>query len=461
MQNWTGKKVTVVGGLGIEGMDLTRYFASHGAVVTVSDRRSADSVTDRLKALEAITLSGSSEPAPPLTLRLGANSAGDIDGADLVCVSQGVPLTNPAVAAAWQRGIPVTSMTKLFLETYPGPVAGVTGSSGKTTTTSLVDAIFRVAGRDHVLGGNIGLGLMTLLDEARADCWAVLEVSHTQLVLTDRSPQVAALLRVTPNHLDQFTWHEYVALKAKIFEFQTSDDIAVFNADDPVSRELMPRAKGRRFQFSVEADPGADGAFLRDGCIYWRLDGVTRPAVGVEQIPLRGFHNVANVASATAIAAACAIEPEAVAMAVRNFKAPAHRLELVGKHAGVAYYNDSIATSPERTVAGLLAFEEPVVLLLGGRDKHLPLDEMVRLIGRRCRAVVCFGESGPVLAEAVQSTGVVLDRVETLQEAVEAASRRSQDGDVVLLSPACTSFDAYENFEQRGAEFRRLVRLLK
>ena len=454
MQNWAGKKVTVVGGLGIEGLDLTRYFAAHGAAVTVSDRRAADAARDRIASL------GDAKGAIPITFRLGANDAADVAGADLVCVSQGVPLSNPAVAAALERGIPVTSMTRLFLEGYPGPVVGITGSSGKTTTTSLVDAIFTAAKQDHVLGGNIGLGLMQLLDESQADRWAVIEVSHTQLVLTDRSPHVAALLRVTPNHLDQFTWDEYVALKAKVFEFQTPDDIVVFNADDPVSRDLMPRARARCFQFSVETDPGTDGAFLRDGCIHWRRNGVTRPAVSVSDIPLRGFHNVANVTSATAIAAACGLEPEAVAAAVRDFKAPEHRLELVGSHRGVAYYNDSIATSPERTVAGLRAFEEPVVLLLGGRDKHLPLEEMVELVSQRCRAVVCFGESGPLLADAVEPTGVTLNRVATLADAVQAAAKRSQPGDVVLLSPACTSFDAYENFEQRGADFRRLVGML-
>ena len=477
MQNWLGKKVTVIGGLGIEGMDLVRYFVRHGAAVTVSDRRPAEAAKDRIATL--MNLTQAAETAMPLgsaqgvsatspsraavgsiTLSLGSNDPACVDGAGLVCVSQGVPLDNPAVVAALERGIPVTSMTELFLESYPGRVVGITGSSGKTTTTSLVDAIFTAAKRDHVLGGNIGLGLMQLLDQARADRWAVLEVSHTQLVLMDRSPHVAALLRVTPNHLDQFTWDEYVALKAKIFQFQTLDDSVVFNADDPVSNELRPRARGRVFEFSVEADPGADGAFLKDGCIFWRRDGVTQPVLRAEEIPLRGFHNVANVTAATAIAAACDIGPDAVAPAVRAFKAPEHRLELVARKRDVDYYNDSIATAPERTVAALRSFDEPIVLLLGGREKNLPLQEMVELIALRCRAVVCFGEAGALMARAVEPTGLPLDRVITLSDAVGAAAKRAQAGDVVLLSPACTSFDAYENFEQRGADFRRLVGLL-
>jgi UDP-N-acetylmuramoylalanine--D-glutamate ligase len=194
--------------------------------------------------------------------------------------------------------------------------------------------------------------------------------------------------------------------------------------------------------------------------IYWRRHGETLPALRAAEIPLRGFHNVANVSGATAIAAACGIGPEAVAAAVREFRAPAHRLELVGRVRGVDYYNDSIATAPERTVAALRAFQEPVVLLLGGRDKNLPLEEMVALVGERCRGVVCFGEAGPMLADAVEPTSVPVERVQTLAEAVEAAARRAREGDVVLLSPACTSFDAYENFERRGEEFRRLVREL-
>jgi UDP-N-acetylmuramoylalanine--D-glutamate ligase len=455
---WQGKKVTVVG-LGIEGEDLARYFAERGASVTVSDMKGPEALARRIAQLEGLNV----------RFALGGNDPSDVADADLVCISQGVPLSNPAVTAARERGIPVESMTSLFLSMFPGPVLGITGSSGKTTTTSLVDAVFRAAGREHVLGGNIGLGLMSLIPEPVsgaeatryvADQWAVLEVSHTQLVLTERSPQVAGLLNVTPNHLDQFTWEEYVGLKRRIFAFQDANDSVVFNADDPVSNQLRPDAKGRVFSFSVAADPHEDGAFLADDVIYWRRDGHTEPALTVEDIPLRGFHNVANVTAATALAAACSIGPEAVAAAVRAFRAPEHRLEFVARVRGVDYYNDSIATAPERTQAALRSFEEPIVLLLGGRDKKLPLEDMLREIAKHCRAVVCFGESGPMLAAAAETTGVPVESVQSLTDAVDAAGRLARVGDVVLLSPACTSFDAYDNFEQRGIEFRRLVALL-
>jgi UDP-N-acetylmuramoylalanine--D-glutamate ligase len=251
--SYAGKSVTVVG-LGIEGEDLARYFAGHGAAVTVSDMKSPEALARRIAALDGLGI----------RFALGRNDPEDVAGADLVCVSQGVPQINPAVVAARERGSRVESMTSLFLDEFPGPVVGITGSSGKTTTTSLVDAIFTAAATPHLLGGNIGLGLMSLLDRAEVGTgpapWAVLEISHTQLVLTERSPDVAALLNVTPNHLDQFTWEQYIGLKRKIFAYQDAEGVAVFNADDPVSRDLRPDAKGRDFLNSVSGDHASDGA---------------------------------------------------------------------------------------------------------------------------------------------------------------------------------------------------------
>jgi UDP-N-acetylmuramoylalanine--D-glutamate ligase len=209
--------------------------------------------------------------------------------------------------------------------------------------------------------------------------------------------------------------------------------------------------------FSLGGDHGADGAYVSEETVFMRRGGSSQPAVTVGDIPLRGRHNVANVAAAAAVAVACDIEPEAVGRAVRAFIAPAHRLELVGRVRGVAYYNDSIATAPERTLAALHSFEEPIVLLLGGRDKDLPLEEMLTEAKRVCRAVVCFGEAGPLFAETAAALGLSVLRVTTVAEALAAASRLAQPGDVVLLAPAGTSFDAYDSFEQRGYEFRRLV----
>jgi UDP-N-acetylmuramoylalanine--D-glutamate ligase len=257
--------------------------------------------------------------------------------------------------------------------------------------------------------------------------------------------------------MDQFTWEEYVALKRRIFEFQPPGAACVFNADDPVSRELAPTAPGDVFLFSLGGDHGVSGAYVKDGLICMRRAGRSYRVLQVSDVPLRGRHNVANVAAATAVAAACNLTPDVVARAVLDFKPPEHRLEPVATVNEVAFFNDSIATAPERTLAALRSFDEPVVLLLGGREKQLPLDEMLREAKRSCRAVVCFGEAGPMLAYAAEAAGLSVTRVVTVAEAVEAASKLAQPGDVVLLSPACTSFDAYENFEARGEDFRQHV----
>lgn len=439
-------RVTVIG-FSIEGEDLARYFMAQGDEVLVSTVRVPESLA---QVREELTGRG-------VTFRVGENSPEDVEGADLVCVSQGVPLGIPAVIAAREAGTPVRSMTSLFFEKYPGPIVGITGSSGKTTTTALVDSMYTAANRAHVMGGNIGVGLMGLLEGAEASQPAVLEVSHTQLQLLERSPDVAALTNVTPNHLDQFTWEEYVALKRRIFEFQAPGAACVFNADDPMSREMASTAPSDVLLFSLGGDHGMNGAYVKDGVVYMRQAGKSYQVVRVREIPLRGQHNVANVAAATAVASACGLAPEAVGQAVREFKPPAHRLEPVATVNGVDYFNDSIATAPERTLAALRSFEEPIVLLVGGREKQLPLEQMLAEAKRSCRAVVCFGEAGRMLAEASKAVGLDATRVETVADAVRAASRLAQEGDVVLLSPACTSFDAYEKFEQRGEDFRRHV----
>lgn len=452
-----GKRVTVLG-LGIEGVDLVRFLVAHGAEVTASDAKTADRLRTALERLEGL----------PVRYSLGANRPEDVAAAECLFVSQSVPLDIPAVQEARRRGIPISSMTRLFMELCPVPIVGITGSSGKTTTTSLVGAMFAAAGRPHVVGGNIGVGLLDLLDRITPEMTVVLELSHTQLQLTDRSPHVACVLNVTPNHLDRFSWDEYRGLKRNILAYQTTDDVAVLNRDDAESAAMASVAKGAVHWFSARGDVEGDGAFVRDGVVTVRRRGVEEPVVPVNAIPLRGEHNVANVVAAAAVGAACRLPADAMERGVRMFQPVPHRLEFVAEIDGVEYYNDSIATTPERTRAGMRSFDEPLVLLLGGREKHLPLDDLVRDALERCHAVILFGEAAPLL-EAAFEAGVAhvpyearpaIRRVTTLEEAVEAARAEAARGDVVLLSPACTSFDAYENFEQRGDHFRRLVRAM-
>lgn len=453
-----GKRVTVIG-LGIEGVDVARYAATHGAIVTISDSKSPAALTERMTQLEGL----------PIEYALGQpQRIEDIANSDLVFVSQSVPLTLPAIEAARRRGVPINSMTRYFLEHCPGPTIGITGSSGKTTTTSLVAAMMAAEGRAYRVGGNIGNGLLGLLDGLDERTWTVMEISHTQLQLTDRSPHIAAVLNVTPNHLDQFSWDEYVALKQKIVQYQRPDDYVVLNLDDPLSAAMADLTPARPSKFTLGASLVGDGAFVRAGSVVVRRSGAEATLVALDEIPLRGIHNVANVVAAAAIASAASVPADSISDAIRAFMPVPHRLEDVGEVDGARYVNDSIATTPERALAGIRSFDEPIVLLLGGKDKNLPLDELAQEALGRCVGIVFFGAAGPLLEAAVEANASSVSpdlrpqmtRVATLSEAVREARRMAGSGDVVLLSPACTSFDAYANFEERGEEFRHLVRAM-
>jgi UDP-N-acetylmuramoylalanine--D-glutamate ligase len=446
--DFADKRVTVVG-LGIEGVDLARYLSRRGALVTVSDSKSRESLAERAAEADALGV----------RLSLGSNSPADIAEADAVFVSQGVPLDLPGVEDARKRGVRTYSMMGLFMKLCPGPICGITGSSGKTTTTALVGEMFQADERPVFVGGNIGVGLLDQLSSVRSYTWSVLEISHTQLQLVDHSPHVAAILNITPNHLDRFSWDDYKALKANILRYQTPPDIAVLGYDDPECRALADRVRARLRWFTLGDDFPGDGVFVRDGWAVLRLANVEERLFALDKLRLRGRHNQVNAVAAAAIATACGISTDAIACAIETFRGVPHRLELVGEVGEVSYYNDSIATTPDRSLAGLRSFEEPAVLLLGGRDKHLPLEELAVEAMRDCRAVVLFGESAGKIETAMRQApgGAAIRRVETLPEAVHEARGIARPGDVVLLSPACTSYDAYESFERRGEHFRALV----
>jgi UDP-N-acetylmuramoylalanine--D-glutamate ligase len=443
-----GKRVLVYS-LGIEGRDLARWFLARGARVTMSDTRT-----------EA-QLAAAGAAAPDGVERVVAGQPLlDPAGFAILAVSQSILRHDPAVVAARAAAVPITSQMQLFLQLCPGSVIGITGSSGKSTTTALVGAMAAAAAVKHVVGGNIGEALLGRLDEMEEDTTVILEISHTQLQYTDRSPRIAAVTNVTPNHLDQFSSDEYVGLKRNILRYQGRGDIAVVNADDQTSRAIAASAKGRLAWASALGEVQGDGAWLDRDSIMVRSGHETARVMGREEVRIRGAHNLSNVVMACAIASAAGWPAESMRAAAATFRGVAHRLEVVGSAGGATWVNDSIATSPERTCAGLLAFEEPVVLLLGGRHKNLPLDRLQRLAAQRCRAVVCFGEAGPLFYDALRSAVADTSLVTTLEDAVCAARKVAREGDVVLLAPAGTSFDAYPNFEARGEEFRRLVRAI-
>ncbi len=453
-----GKRVTVVG-LGIEGEDVIRYaFARGAARVTVIDSRPPEALAERIEKLEEL----------PIHYLLARPRTEGIADSDIVFASQSILMNDPALEEARARFIPVTSMTREFMARCPGPTIGITGSSGKTTTTALVAHIFAKDGRAYRVGGNIGNGLLGLLDGIDERTWTVMEISHTQLQLTDRSPHISAVLNVTPNHLDQFTWDAYVALKQNLVRHASTDDFVVLNLDDAVSSSMAELSPAHVLYFSMERDPEGEGAFVRDGALFLRAASIEAMLLPVEEVPLRGRHNIENALAAAAIAAAAGVPAETIASAIRSFAPVPHRLELVAEVDGVRYVNDSIATTPERTLAGLRSFVEPLVLLLGGKDKDLPKDELAQEALQRCTGIVFFGADGALLEAAVEANAAfvtqedrpVLARVVTLAEAVGQARELAAPGDVVLLSPACTSFDTYRNFEERGEEFRALVRAM-
>ncbi|HLI27753.1 MAG TPA: UDP-N-acetylmuramoyl-L-alanine--D-glutamate ligase [Chloroflexota bacterium] len=446
----TGRRALVVG-LGREGEDLARFLVARGARVHVTDSRPPEALAAARARLAAL----------PLRYTLGEHPLALLDDCDIVYLSPGVPRTLPLVTAAQARGIPLSSATELFLRLCPARTIGITGSSGKTTTTALVGEMLRAARWPVLVGGNIGVPLLGRLDELTPEHWVVLELSSFQLEPLRQSPHIAAITNLTPNHLDRHgTMEAYAAAKFQITAHQGPHDWAVLNADD--ARVAAAPGEGRRRWFSLVRP--VEGAYLAEG---WLVEGRASggvPLVSRATLRLRGQHNVANALCAAAVALAAGVPVAAIRAALARFRGVPHRLEEVAVIDGVTYVNDSIATSPERAIAALESFEAPIVLLAGGRDKHLPWDRWAQVVGRRVRALLVWGEAADLISTAARAHGaahVPLDRVATLDEAVARARQLARPGDVVLLSPGCTSYDQFRDFEERGARFRALVQALR
>jgi UDP-N-acetylmuramoylalanine--D-glutamate ligase len=474
-------------GLAREGMALARFLAEQGARVTVTDVKPAEALAESRAALADL----------PVTYALGGHPLALLDDADIVFVSPGVPLDIPLLEEARRRALLLSSETRLFTRLCPAPVTGITGSSGKTTTTALVGEMLRAAGRRTWVGGNIGrplLGNLGAIDPADA---VVMELSSFQLeffgpwigretggrkgklseMLFDPSgwsPPIAVVLNITPNHLDRHsTMEAYIRAKAHILNYQRPGDTAVLNLDNAATNEMgshTRRAGQRTLWFSLQR--GVDeGAFLQGDRLILRLEGHDQPICLAGELHLMGRHNVANTLAAIATAGAAGAPAEALRQVATSFDGVEHRLELVRVRGDVRWYNDSIATSPERTVAALQAIDAPIILLAGGRDKHLPWDEMAELAWERVRHLILFGEAAGLIEGAMnqardalpdaQQSACHMHHAGTLDRAVEQAARLARPGDVVLLSPGGTSFDAYRNFEERGKHFRRLVQALE
>jgi UDP-N-acetylmuramoylalanine--D-glutamate ligase len=452
--DWKGARVVIVGA-GRQGIASAAYLAAHGAHVVLTDMRSADQLTAARVRLQAFDVEW----------QLGSHAETMLDGAQMLLLSGGVPSDLSLVTEAQARGITISNDSQLFLEAAPCRVIGITGSAGKTTTTTLVGRMAKVLQGNDIrrawVGGNIGNPLLADVDAMMADDLAVMELSSFQLEWMTRAPQVAAILNIAPNHLDRHvTMEAYTAAKARILDYQTSDDVAVVNRDDAPTMALASRVQGRLWTFGRgQLLPGQQGSFVRGGEIWLRSVDGERAIVGLKEIELIGEHNLFNVLAASAIAGAAGITDEAIHIGVQGFRGAPHRLEWVRSVNGVDWYNDSIATAPQRSEAGLRSFDRPVVLMLGGRDKGLPWGELATLAKDRARHVVLFGEAAEMLEGVFSSNapGLPRTRAANLVDAVIAAAAAANPGDVVLLSPGGTSFDEFVDFEERGERFRQLV----
>ena len=455
--NWNGKRILILGAAR-QGLALARWLSLHGAHVTLSDMRSADELRLVCESLAEYQIDWV----------LGGHPLELLDTTDVLCPSGGVPITQPIVVEAVSRGIPLSNDSQIFMEVVPCKTIGITGSAGKTTTTTLVGRMAKSTYGDKAyIGGNIGDPLINYLDDMQVDDVAILELSSFQLDQMTISPNIAAILNVTPNHLDRHgTMEAYTAAKARILEFQSKDDIAVLGHDDKGAWNLRDKVYGKLFTFSLsDLDKGLNGTYLHDGLLNLRDGNAYLPLISREKILLRGDHNVSNVLAAFVIGHAAGFPLDAMLEAVEDFQGVPHRLELVRELRGVRWYNDSIATAPERSIAAIRAFDEPIVLMLGGRDKDLPWEDLMRLVGQRVDHLVLFGEAAEKIQKTANSLGLsekrcTLSRVNGLREAVVKAAEVAVSGDVVLLSPGGTSYDEFKDFAERGERFKLWVQEL-
>ena len=445
------KRVLVVGA-GKSGIAAARFLLAHGAKVTVSDSRSAAALAGEIPALlEA-----------GIMVETGGHGLLTFRRQDLIVVSPGVPLETPEVERVRALGMPVIGELELASRFLQGRVIAITGSNGKTTTTTLVGEILKRAGMATLVGGNIGTPVVELIAESRPETWSVLEVSSFQMETAESfRPGIAAVLNITPDHLDRHkTFERYAAAKARITARQDAEDFLVLNAEDKPSQMMAGKTRAQVFWFSSRR-PVKQGAFVHGESVAFlaREGGRAEPVMPVAEISLRGAHNVENVLAAAAIARLAGVPGNAIREAVRAFKAVEHRLELVRVRHGVEFYNDSKATNVDAAMKAIASFPRGVHLILGGKDKDSDYNAMATLLRERVAVVYTIGSAAEKITGELGGV-VKMVKAETLDRAVAAAAQDANEGDVVLLAPACSSFDQFENYEHRGRVFRELVEAL-
>jgi UDP-N-acetylmuramoylalanine--D-glutamate ligase len=443
-----GKRALVVG-LARTGVATALFCVARGATVTATDSRTEDEIGKEIAKLREAGV----------TLELGGHQEKTFLAQDLVVPSPGVPADAPLLKAARGKGITIWSEIELAYRFLKGRLIGITGSNGKTTTTALMDHILKNAGFSTILAGNIGTPLISRVDASRDHTVTVVELSSFQLELIETlRPNIGIFLNLTPDHLDRhLTMKAYGAAKARIFENQTEEDAAVLNADDPATNPYAP-TRPRQYWFSRKRRV-AQGACVRGEEIVFRGDGVEEVVLKRGDIPLAGAHNLENVLAAVAAARIAGAEKGAIAEGVRSFAGVEHRLEFVAEIGGVRYYNDSKATNVDATLKALDAFPGRVLVILGGKDKGSDYTLLQEPLREKAILALLVGAAAEKIEKQIAGS-VAIEHAGTVERAVEIASHAARPGDVVVLAPACASFDQFENYEHRGRVFKELVRQL-
>jgi UDP-N-acetylmuramoylalanine--D-glutamate ligase len=451
MMEVKNKRVLVVG-LGKSGIAAARFLKARGAQVTVSDIRPAGLIAELPALLDA-----------GIMVETGSHGLLTFRRQDLIVVSPGVPLDTPELSTVRALGIPIIGELELGVQFLQGQIIAITGSNGKTTTTTLIGEILKASGRPTLVGGNIGRPVVEMVAKATTETWSVLEVSSFQLeTIQTFRPKIALVLNITPDHLDRHgSFEAYAAAKTRITENQTREDFLVLNAEDEPTKLVAAKTKAQIFWFSPRRLV-KQGAFVHGESILFRATegGELEPIMPVSEIPLAGAHNVENVLAAVCAARLAGVDAQTIREAVAGFRAVEHRLEFVRELNGVRWFNDSKATNVDATAKALEAFPNGIWLILGGKDKDSDYSTLSPLVKARVKAVITIGSA----AEKIEShlAGVVkIERAGTMERAVAWAREQARSGDVVLLAPACSSFDQFENYEHRGRVFKELVRALE
>lgn len=446
-------KTVAVIGIGVSNTPLLELLLAEGIRVTACDKRSREQMGEQAEHLEQLGCE----------LHLGADYLKDLD-ADVIFRTPGLRPDVPEIAACVDRGAVLTSEMEVFFEVSPCPIIAVTGSDGKTTTTTIIAELLKAAGRRVWVGGNIGHPLLCDAEKMKRDDVAVVELSSFQLLDMKRSPHIAVMTNLAPNHLDMHRdMAEYIAAKENIYLHQSADDIAIFNEDNDITRALSEKAQAHTRLFS-RREAVADGAFLRGDAIVLRHNGHEEEVMRASDIRLPGLHNVENYLAA--VTALDGIVPyDVMKKTARSFAGVEHRIEYVRTLHGAKWYNDSIATSPTRTIAGLRAFDEKVILIAGGYDKHISFAPLAPEVVQHVKLLILCGATADAIEKALRENAREEDlpeimRCADLAACVQTAYERAGTGDIVTLSPACAAFDCFTNFMERGKAFKKLVMAL-